>query len=660
MSSGVRPAGATSPGGAARPVRPSSSAPVPWTASWRPRVSARLGAVLAIALLPLVLFGGYAAMKADQGRRAEVEWRLLEVARTIASALDAEIRVRIRGAELLAMTPAFDRFPDVPAEDMQVLLQRLRDFAPGMGEFASVWRLDGPVPIRIASARAPLQRLAEPVVTPEVALAIRGAAEERRPVASDMFCFGGDCGFIVAVPVLRGDRAVAAVTVALLTRHVQALLAAQALPRDAVASVVDGRFRVVARIPERHIGSEAGPDFQLAASGEASGLVRLTSLDSTPVIAAFTTPLSVPAFRASVGAPAAAIEAEWRHTRALLVAGGAIALGVAVTAILLWDLQWSRTRQRMQDQEAHLGIALAQSGLATWEADLRTGIATWSPQHFDMLGYPRDPDGRATPRMWWDAVHPEDIEAVREQWRLAEAHPDGVLRLNYRLVRQDDGEVRWFESIGRILEDGRTIGVLVDETEARRDEQERLLLAREVDHRAKNLLAVVQAMVTMTRAGDAETLRAALLGRVLSLAKAHDLLARNRWTGSTLRELAEAELSSFGAAVELDGEEVALRAHAVQSLAMVLHELATNSVKYGALSSADGRVVLSWDASPTGLEIRWTERHGPPVQPPLAPGFGTRMMSRVLAQVGGSVEFAWDMEGLSVRLGVPASCLGRP
>jgi two-component sensor histidine kinase len=232
-------------------------------------------------------------------------------------------------------------------------------------------------------------------------------------------------------------------------------------------------------------------------------------------------------------------------------------------------------------------------------------------------------------------------------------HPEGLLRLTYRIIRRDNGETRWCESIGRFIAPGRLIGVIMDVTDARREEEERLLLAREVDHRSKNLLAVVQAMITMTQAQDAETLRTALANRILSLAKTHTLLAQNRWTGSSVREVAENELRARGDAVRMDGPDVPLRADAVQPLAMALHELATNAVKYGALSAEGGQVAVSWRVDPPHLVMEWRERGGPAVEEPTTKGFGSRMIARVLAQLGGTVEFFWDPAGLTAEVRIP-------
>jgi len=182
-----------------------------------------------------------------------------------------------------------------------------------------------------------------------------------------------------------------------------------------------------------------------------------------------------------------------------------------------------------------------------------------------------------------------------------------------------------------------------------------------VDHRAKNALAVAQAALRLTRAPDLPSYIRAVEGRVGALARAHTLLAQDRWSGADLRALLEGELAPFrggGQRVELEGPRVALPASAAQPLAMAAHELATNAVKHGALSVPEGRVSVRWSLSGGAanvLRLRWTEAGGPPVRrPPAHRGFGSRMLdATVRGQLGGTVSLAWETEGLVCEMEVP-------
>jgi two-component sensor histidine kinase len=607
-------------------------------------------------MAPLAAFGVYAAVEAQRGQRAQAEMRMLEVSRTVANAVDTELQSRLTAAQLIASLPVFDPFPEMPLEARDRLLERIQDFSAALdGADVGIWTASDPTPELVAGTPRPFEWLNAVNSVPQAVHAIRRAVEEQRPLLSDSFAtrVADVSNSLLAVPVLRAGEVIAVVTVSVPGARLQDVLAHQGLPSQAFAVVTDGQSRIAAREPERNIGRLATQDFQEAVAGRPSGVFRAVTLDGATAVAAFTDLRLAPGYRVAIAAPASVVEAGWTRTRDLMVAGGAAAALIASLAVLLSSRLWRSARGQLLDQDTYLSIALDKTGLATWESDRQTGKALWSPRHFDILGYPRRPSGEVSTRLWWDAVHPDDAQAVLDQWRLGEMHPEGLLRLTYRIIRRDNGETRWCESIGRFIAPGRLIGVIMDVTDARREEEERLLLAREVDHRSKNLLAVVQAMITMTQAQDAETLRTALANRILSLAKTHTLLAQNRWTGSSVREVAENELRARGDAVRMDGPDVPLRADAVQPLAMALHELATNAVKYGALSAEGGQVAVSWRVDPPHLVMEWRERGGPAVEEPTTKGFGSRMIARVLAQLGGTVEFFWDPVGLTAEVRIP-------
>ncbi|WP_052215202.1 HWE histidine kinase domain-containing protein [Belnapia sp. F-4-1] len=226
---------------------------------------------------------------------------------------------------------------------------------------------------------------------------------------------------------------------------------------------------------------------------------------------------------------------------------------------------------------------------------------------------------------------------------------------------------RWYDVYAfRAGEPGqRQVAVLFNDITGRKAADERqVLLTREVDHRAKNALAVVQSMLRLTRAVDMPGYVRAVEGRVAALARAQTLLARDRWAGTDLRALLEGELAPFlgagGTRAALDGPEVSLPASAAQPLTMAMHELATNAVKYGALSKAAGCVSVSWrvEREPGGpmlLRLRWAEAGGPPVAgAPKRHGFGGRLLDgTVRAQLGGKVSFAWEPAGLVCGIEVP-------
>ncbi|WP_343897337.1 HWE histidine kinase domain-containing protein, partial [Craurococcus roseus] len=196
--------------------------------------------------------------------------------------------------------------------------------------------------------------------------------------------------------------------------------------------------------------------------------------------------------------------------------------------------------------------------------------------------------------------------------------------------------------------------------ERRRVEERQTLLARELDHRAKNALAVVQAALRLTPRDDTEAFARAVEGRVSALARAHTLLSEGRWDGAELGALAAGELAPFladGPRAELRGPPVSLAPGAAQALSMALHELATNAVKHGALSAPGGRVSLSWsvDGAAGLLRLRWEEAGGPPLAaPPKRRGFGSRVLEATLrVQLGGAVARNWEGPGLVCEAALP-------
>jgi PAS domain S-box-containing protein len=201
--------------------------------------------------------------------------------------------------------------------------------------------------------------------------------------------------------------------------------------------------------------------------------------------------------------------------------------------------------------------------------------------------------------------------------------------------------------------------ILRDIAERKVNEEARLLLAREVDHRAKNVLAVVQALVSLTQAASKEEFIAAVRGRVSALGRAHSLLAENRWEGGDIRQIVVDETAAYHkpGQIQITGPALVLGPHAVQPLSLLIHEMATNAVKYGALSVAEGRVEVEWRILPDqALELRWSEHGGPTVAEPESRGFGSTLVREVATrQLAGSVDIAWPIGGVRLVATLPSS-----
>jgi two-component sensor histidine kinase len=202
-------------------------------------------------------------------------------------------------------------------------------------------------------------------------------------------------------------------------------------------------------------------------------------------------------------------------------------------------------------------------------------------------------------------------------------------------------------------------GVTVDITERKEAEERQALLAREVDHRARNALAIVQSIIRLTRAENLPVYVQTVEGRIKALSFAHQVLSQSRWEGADLRRLVEEELAPYRTAVDtiaIDGPDVTLEPTAAQTLALSLHELATNAAKYGALSVASGRVQFSWQVKDGELVMRWVETGGPKVGSAPSKGFGTKIITESIErQLGGRVMHEWEAAGLRCTIGVPSA-----
>ncbi len=184
-----------------------------------------------------------------------------------------------------------------------------------------------------------------------------------------------------------------------------------------------------------------------------------------------------------------------------------------------------------------------------------------------------------------------------------------------------------------------------------------VILAREVDHRAKNALAVAQAIVRLTQAKTMGDYVTALEGRISALARAHTLLSESRWEGARLRKIVEDELAPYGdpggEKISIEGPDVVLKPASAQALALALHELATNAAKYGALARKRGKLRLSW-TNHGGLVLVWQESNVGNVRVPTKSGFGTKVMElSIRTQLGGDVRFDWKRDGLHCHFEVP-------
>jgi two-component sensor histidine kinase/DNA-binding response OmpR family regulator len=316
--------------------------------------------------------------------------------------------------------------------------------------------------------------------------------------------------------------------------------------------------------------------------------------------------------------------------------------------------------RRLLESEQRRSLALAAGSMGSWDWNLLTGKLMWDEGQHAIHGVV---PGRfaVTPENLKVLIVPEDWQQLQSgmQILLEEGKPH---RAEFR-VRRPNGEVRWctstaaasLDDTGKVV---RISGVTMDITQRKEAEERQALLAREVDHRAKNAMAIVQSIVRLTKAATTDDYVSTIEGRIKALSRAHVLLSDSRWQGADLDTLVKEELAPYRSnradRLDISGPKVLLEPTTAQTLALALHELATNAAKYGALSSASGKLAVGWDLQADVLTIHWQETAGPTARTPSVTGFGTQIITgSIERQMGGKATFEWLPAGLRCTLVVP-------
>jgi len=308
--------------------------------------------------------------------------------------------------------------------------------------------------------------------------------------------------------------------------------------------------------------------------------------------------------------------------------------------------------QRAERVSRHLVAIVESSDDAIISKDLSGLIASWNKSAERLFGYT---EAEVIGKPITILIPPERLDEevdILDRIRRGER----IEHFETKRRRKDGSLVDISLTVSPVSDEaGRIIGaskIARDITDQKRREEQIALLAREADHRTNNLLAVAQATVHLTHAETAAELKEAIQGRLQALANAQSMLAQTRWAGADLRELALKELSPYSrdgeSPAQIEGPSLLLKPDLAQAMAMALHELATNAVKYGAFSTSAGRVKVEWFTQPgQKLHLRWTETGGPRVVPPTKQGFGTRAITRLIGQLNGEVKYDWRADGVS-------------
>ncbi len=330
------------------------------------------------------------------------------------------------------------------------------------------------------------------------------------------------------------------------------------------------------------------------------------------------------------------------------------------TRVLSRTADLEASTARLQQSEQRRGLALIAGNMGSWDWDCITGECIWDDGQCRIFGVNRE-TFTVTTKNVRSLINSDDWEPLRASLRRLMKEQKSC-HYEFR-VRRPNGEERWCMGTASPSVDasGRLVcisGVTVDITDRREAEERQSLLAREIDHRAKNALALVQSIVRLTRANDMATYVASVDGRINALSRVHTVLSQSRWQAVDLRGLIEEEIAPYRAQdadkIALAGPKISLEPAPAQTFALALHELVTNAVKYGALSSIAGRATLNWDLKDGQLVFHWTEVGGPPTKTPSSPGFGTRIITASIErQLGGKVSFEWRSQGLKCLISIP-------
>ncbi len=263
-----------------------------------------------------------------------------------------------------------------------------------------------------------------------------------------------------------------------------------------------------------------------------------------------------------------------------------------------------------------------------------------------------------------DITHPDDRDSARELLRRMVTGELAVFDMEKRYIRKD-GNTVWARVTANIIRDEsgqplRDTAVVQDITERKEREEREHLLMREVNHRAKNMLSVVDSIAHQTATRNPEGFIERFSQRIQALSANQDLLVRNEWNGVEIADLVRAQLAHFadliGSRIAMRGPKLRLNPASAQAIGLALHELATNAGKYGALSTDWGHVDVCWGIDGDTLTTSWTERDGPPVSAPQRRGFGTIVMEAMAERsVDGNVDLDYAPSGLTWRLTCPAA-----
>jgi len=654
-------------------------------------------------LLPALIFSGLMFLRSASFERENMERQINDVVRSVAAAIDRELEATKTTLQALASSPSLSEGDLKAFYGQAIAAQQV-----GGTHFFLTARSGK----QLVNTRAPW---GSPL--PEVsANDWKEVLESDKPQASSLYqgIMAQGPAFSVSVPVKQGKRTRYVLSASLTPDRVFEILKNASLDPKWIAAVADREGMIIARSEDhaQNVGISLGSEIW-DGSRQHSGIWRSTNADGAPVLRA-STHAQQSGWLVSVSVPEAIANQpmirSWslvatlglsfgllsvllaflfgrnisEPVRQLVEGAGALGRGELVGPVettirevrAVGDalVHASETRHKMEqylrDGEDRLRLALASADTGTWDWDLSTGELTWDQRMRELWGL--GPDDTVTAETYLAALHPEDRNATLKAINTAQDPTEPVeYDVEHRVKGVRDGVERWVTAKGRAHfscgKPVRMTGTARDITERKHWEEHTQLLMREITHRSKNLLAVIQAMARQSKVGSKTVadFEARFSGRLQALAASHDLLVQRDWHGVSIAELVKSQLGhyldEYKSQIEITGRKVIVTPEAAQNIGLAVHELSTNAAKYGALSVPGGAVRVRWACANNGAEERrfrmvWSERGGPPVSPPEQRGFGQVVMEQLTARaLQGTADLQFRPEGVRWTLDIPAS-----
>jgi PAS domain S-box-containing protein len=654
-------------------------------------------------VLPVLLYSAFVLHRYTQSTRAADERRALQIARALSADIDREIIATITTLETLATSDA------LAVKDFRSFHLQAEEALRSRPSW-HVMLVDSNRR-QLVNTRLPWGALLPPLAPTEPDLA-RIARDTGKPHVSNLYMDGEKRYlFGISVPVRPRDSIMYALVMTLEPKGLNEILQGESLPGGWTAGIADRMNTNIARtrLAERFIGLTIPEESLRQYADRSEGVIITTDFEGRRSLQAFHFS-KLTGWRVATWAPLELVEGQLREawmlflwsglgllSLSLILAFGAGRLMAEPMAKLMragadlgrgrpvspiastlreadeLSLVLSNAAKELHTRigaQAHLAAIVASSPSAIVSLSPDCIIRTWNAAASRLFGYTEEEAVGQHVRM----LAPADAVAVFDRLYgrvrsgstvhadVVRRHKDGQLidvSINVAPMYDDAGVLVGISSINR------------DISERKARERHIEFLMREIAHRSKNLLAVVQAIAGQTARSSTsvEDFQTRFSQRIFAMARSQDLLLARNWRGAEMAELVRVQLAPFAddlsTRVAVEGPELEVRPDAVQSITLALHELATNAAKYGALSVPDGRVAVAWEldgtaSSESRFRMSWHETNGPPVVPPERKGFGHTVISEmVAASLQGEVTLEYAREGLSWAIEAPGASVAQ-